>query len=938
MPARVHALLVVRPDGRSPSDTHLTRTLNALRAQTRPVEALTIVVCGKDDAVTRVAASSGAEAIISAPRSTSFARALELASRRIEGDAVWLLAQDTAPHPEALARLAGALETAPSVALAVPKLVSWHDDSHIVSFGETLTRAGRAVGLADGEHDQGQHDGREDVLGADIRGVLVRAEAWRLVAGIDPALAGADEGLDLGVRLRLRGGRVVVAPGARIAVAGDGVAGLPEPDSVARRLRIAYAERAAQLHRRLAYAPAAAVPVHWLSLLPLALWRTITALLAKRPEQIAPEWMAAVGAAVRLPGLARARRRIRRGRTIGWAQLAPLRMTSHDRRRMLDSPAEHRRPRDIRFFSGGGAWVVLAMLVVSAVSFTALLAWPVLGGGGLLPLRPEFTQLWADTAFGARALGWETFGPADPFSYVMAGLGSLSAAEPSRALVVLWILALPLAALGGWFAATRVTVRSGLRAAAAIGWALAPTFLTALVLGHPGGVIVHLTLPWLAYCAVIAHRSWTGAGFASLLLLVIIACAPALAPLCALVWVVGVTACVIRSHSRGLARVVWMIIPTAVVFAPLVVHQVRAGNGWAIFADPGVALGSPQAGDSVSDRLLLAGGFPTADAALWAGVLAPGVPIVLVALIAVPLLLCALLAPFVASRGSRAWSGIIVVVGALSIIAAIASPSIALSARGSTVIPLWAGFALSVAWLCLWAAALVTLSQASLSRPARTLSALVVLAAIIAAAVPALTADLRGVSALRNGPSSTLPAYVAAEGEASADAATFILTPHPSGALVSTVVWGGSETLGGQTTLQSARTVASPGDRITADLTADLVAGSGAPVDELARHGVSFILTVEADDESDRARATRVAAEAALDRQPGLEGIGVTDRGTLWRVTDAVVAQRSGGDDIQTVMSVSALVVVIVAILLALPTFGRDGRRRSAQNARGELV
>ncbi|MDX2292111.1 MULTISPECIES: hypothetical protein, partial [Streptomyces] len=100
---------------------------------------------------------------------------------------------------------------------------------------------------------------------------------------------------------------------------------------------------------------------------------------------------------------------------------------------------------------------------MSALLFAPLLAWPVLGGGGLAPLRASLTQLWQDAAWGARPLGLDVVGPADPFSALLALIGSLSPAEPSRAIVVLWILALPLAVLGGWFAATRVTESSLLR-------------------------------------------------------------------------------------------------------------------------------------------------------------------------------------------------------------------------------------------------------------------------------------------------------------------------------------------------------------------------------------------------------------------------------------------------------------------------------------------
>ncbi|MBQ9916632.1 MAG: glycosyl transferase, partial [Microbacterium sp.] len=197
MPARVHAVLVVRPEGRIPAAPHLTRTLEALAAQTRPVDALTIVLCGNDPALTRIAAASGAEGVITASAGTTFAAATALATPRLTGDAVWLLAQDTAPDPDALLRLAGALELSSSLAVAAPKLVAWDDPAEIVSLGVSMTRYGRTVELAAGELDQGQRDGDADVLGADVRGMLVHRDSWRALGGLDPALGGADEGLDL---------------------------------------------------------------------------------------------------------------------------------------------------------------------------------------------------------------------------------------------------------------------------------------------------------------------------------------------------------------------------------------------------------------------------------------------------------------------------------------------------------------------------------------------------------------------------------------------------------------------------------------------------------------------------------------------------------------------------------------------------------------------
>src|SRR5918993_5481024 len=360
MPARVHAILVVRPDGRTPAAHHLRRTLAAIAEQTRKVDALTILICGDDEGVAAVAAASAAESVITASASTGFAAATAMATLRVTGDAVWVLAQDTAPEPEALARLVGALELGPSVAFVAPKLVRWDDRTEIVSLGVSMTDLGRTVGLADDELDQGQHDAREDVLGADIRGILARTEAWRDLGGIDRALAGADEGLDLGVRARLSGARVLLVPTALVAVSGDGVAGLPSPLTGARRRRRAFASRTAQLHRRLAYAPAAAVPFLWLAILPVALWRTVLQIVRKQPGLVLPEWAAAVVAMVRLASIARSRSRIRSSRRASWAQLAPLRVSQRDLREQLDDDADSSAPTrrgELRFFTGGGAGV-----------------------------------------------------------------------------------------------------------------------------------------------------------------------------------------------------------------------------------------------------------------------------------------------------------------------------------------------------------------------------------------------------------------------------------------------------------------------------------------------------------------------------------------------------------------------------------------------------
>src|SRR5690606_16172347 len=259
-------------------------------------------------------------------------------------------------------------------------------------------------------------------------------------------------------------------------------------------------------------------------------------------------------------------------RTASWSSIAPLRVTRAQLHRNLDDGhgSEGGAVSELNFFSGGGAWAVLGALVVSVASFTTLLAWPAIGGGGLLPLRDTVTALWRDAAWGSRGLGVDVIGPADPFAGIIAIIGSLWAGAPSFALVLLWLLALPLAVLGGWFAATRITDRAGMRIFGGVAWALAPTFLTALVTGRPAAVLLHLILPWLFHAAVVAHRSWGAAGAASIILAAALACAPSLAPAIALLWLVALIIVLSRAWVHGGVRVLWMLPPAAPLFSPLI--------------------------------------------------------------------------------------------------------------------------------------------------------------------------------------------------------------------------------------------------------------------------------------------------------------------------------------------------------------------------------
>ncbi|MGF3053817.1 glycosyltransferase [Microbacterium sp. YY-03] len=944
MPAPIHAVLVVRADTRTETLAHLKETLAAIAEQTQPVDALTVVQCGSHTDITAVLNASGAESIIAAPATTGFAAAIGLASRRIaEGRALWLLAQDTVPAPDALQHLAARLETSLSVAVVAPKLVRANEPAIIESVGVSMTEYGRAVVIGVGQIDQGQHDGTEDLLGADIRGMLIRADEVKDLLP-DPALAGGDEGLDIGVRARLRKHRVDLAPPAVVAVYGDGVAGLPAPRKARDRRRIHYVTRVAQLHRRLTYAPAWAVVLHMLSFPFLALGRTFQHLLNKQPDRVIPEWGGTLAAGLRWGAIARSRRALA-GTRAGFKRVAPLRLTPRQVKAAERQEATEDNTTvkgDLRFFSGGGAWVALGALVVSIVLFPALLAWPTIAGGALLPLRDTVTQLWADTQFGYAGVGLDGPGPADPFATVVALIGSLWPAAPGVTFVALWVLALPLAVIGGWFAATRVTERSGLRIVGALAWALSPVFLSALMTPRPTAVLVHLLLPWLAYALMAAHRSWGAAGAASLILAAIAACSPSLGLFLVVAAVVAAVVFTSFGWVRSAVRFLWVIVPTLVWFVPLAWRNWTLGNPLATIVDPGPVFGGDRADSSWLGSLLLAAGFPDADPAGWARFLqtwgleswAP-----FAALLVVPVLVLAVVAPFLARW--RVGSALVLVAAGATAAALIVS-RIALSFHDAEAVAIWPGALLSAAWLSLVLAALVTLDSARMKRGVTSTIATITTILIAVAAVPLLTAPARGEAALTPGRDTTLPAFVAAEARENPDLGTLVLVPQGDGSFLTRVVWGGTNALGAQSTLVNTRTTVTEADEALATEVAALVTpGAGTSADAVGELGMQYVLVALTTDEP-RAQAARESAIASLNVLSGLTRVGETGKGALWRY-DGEPAPRAEftAADTQYVrtMAIAAGIVTLIALLLAIPTptSVRASRRKPRiVDARGE--
>jgi len=919
MQPRVTAIVVVRNGAR-----WLDRTVAAIAAQTRPVDAVVWLDAGSTDE----GRDRMPEGTVRAP-AQSFGPSVATAQRHVTGPGgrpdewLWLLQADTAPEPDALERLLAAVEVAPSVAIAGPKLVDVDDRGVIRSFGESLTPLGATVRLVEGDLDQAQHDGDADVLGVTAAGMLVRRAVLHELDGFDPGLPTADAGLDLSVRARLAGHRVVRIADARVtnAVAPEDL-GRRRPRSRTAKRRIA---RTAQLHRRLVYAPGAALPIHWLSLVPLAILRSIGQLLAKRPGAVGGEIAAAFAAAFggNVPA---ARRRLRRARTIGWAALAPLRVPRDELRErratVREREAEAAGPELVRasFLSGGLAITVIAAAVGAALNWKLFSA-TALGGGAFRPLA-DLGTMWSSLGWGPRPVGIGLTGPSDPFSAVLAVLGSLTPWNPSFALVLLWITALPLGALGAWWAATRLSSRAWPPVVAAALWALAPPLLVGLEAGRPGAVIAHLLLPWLALAVLEGSRSWSAAATGSLLFAAVVAAAPILAPALVLAIVAWAVA-----RPRGVVRVLGTVIPAAALFAPLVIAQVRRGHPAALFADPGVALPSTA---PTGWQLLL--GHPAAGTGWEPIATGLGLPaalgLLVPAVLLAPLAALALLALFL--PGSRRAIPALVLALAGLVTAVLATHLGIASAAGQTVAP-WAGSALSLYWLGLVGAAVVGLD--ALGRASVGVGIAGLLAAAIAVA-PVAALPAIGSGAVQAGDGRLLPALVAAATAPHPQLGTLVLTPRPDGSLAAEVERGAGTTLDAESTLWSTRREPDAAARAVATLAGNLASQSGADVaGELQKQQLEFVVvppSSPADPAPQQALAQRAAE--ALDGNPALEAVGTTALGSLWRFTDLKIETpaATGRTPLGAGVLVAQGVIVLLALLLAIPT-GR--RRRVVQEA-----
>ena len=453
------------------------------------------------------------------------------------GSWIWLLHDDSAPEPTCLAELRAVVANTRTVAMAGPKQVDWERPEELLEVGLRVTASARRTNdIVEGEIDQGQYDSRSDVLAVGTAGALIRRSAWSALDALSDDIGPFGDGLAISRALRLAGHRVVVVPRARIrhrrasylglrprfrtaaprSADGDGerrepVVGEPEPDAE----RSFRARRTAQLRSWATLSPRPlALLLPWILILGLvrAAWR----LLSKAPG-LARDELAAAGAVSGADRRLRAeRRRLDELATVPRSVVAELYVPASEIRAGRRDRVRQERERAARAAAPSelelrelailtrrrrrmlAASVALAA-VIGLVGTSGILVARAVTGGALPLLDLTWRQLWeaAWSTWSGSGDGYPgTLNPLLAVLTPLLALGSLVGLDGGALVHLLVILAVPLAAVGAWYAAGTVTRRTTLRAWAALVWAGAPALLLALGQGRLAPVLVHLTLPW----------------------------------------------------------------------------------------------------------------------------------------------------------------------------------------------------------------------------------------------------------------------------------------------------------------------------------------------------------------------------------------------------------------------------------------------------------
>ncbi|WP_291377582.1 glycosyltransferase [Demequina sp.] len=503
----VRAVLVT--DGRS---EHLSATLAALVALDEQPSILHIVVTGGANVDVPEALAADVRRVDAPTYADALSGLLDTAGAR-EGELLWLLHDDTAPHADALARLVATATKRPRAAVVGAGHVRWNDASRLVNLGTTVSKVGarRVALVVEDDINQGQHDWREDVMAVSLAGALVRREAFEALGRLDAGYEGFGDSLEWCRRAWAAGHDVVIEPRAHVRHAQDGLYGARSRrggrgSTHARR-------RVSEWHHAFAWAPWWAV-LPLILLIPLSVALRIVARLAQNvPRRALAELSVPLLLIARAPAIMRTSAAHRavgatgpiedrlfasvrqvidavRHRELGtFERSRASRVPSEMVKAELDAAAARQRLSLLTTT----AIAALASVAVGLDYMRALVAGKMVAGPGIgstdLAFQTVWTRAWtgwADVGFGSAGIDGAYAGLMAPFAAFPGGL---------RVGIGVLLIASPfVAALLAWWAAGHATRGPWIRAAVALVFGFWPPFLAAVADARVGPVLAHVAL------------------------------------------------------------------------------------------------------------------------------------------------------------------------------------------------------------------------------------------------------------------------------------------------------------------------------------------------------------------------------------------------------------------------------------------------------------
>ncbi|MHC3470533.1 glycosyltransferase [Streptomyces sp. 7R007] len=931
----------------------LPDALAGLLGQERPVQAVMAADTGSaDDSAQLVTDALGADHVLHLARRTGFGQAVEEAARTAPvltpdelpylkrpsgwdpvtrtwrddaydmpelpyGEPVqwlWLLHDDCAPEPGALAELLRVVENElelgrDDVAIVGPKLRGWYDRRQLLEVGVTIAHSGRRwTGLDRREQDQGQHDHVRAVLSVSTAGMLVRRDVFEQLGGFDKRLPLMRDDVDLCWRATAAGHRVLVAPEAVVRHAEAASRERRTVDCVGRSAASPHmVDKAGAVYTLLVNSRTAVLPWVLVRLVVGTLLRTVAYLVGKVPGQAVDEIRGLLGTLLRPERIIAGRRRrgtpqIDKGelRALFPPPGATVRATVEQAAGsfLSSSDAEAttgagRHGGAVESGPGGddadfleieqfarlkriarkpGPMLFLVLLFVSLVACRDLLGSGALAGGSLLPAPADSGELWSRYLDSWHAVGTGGTPSAPPYLAMVAMLASVLFGSTGLAVTVLLVASVPLAGFTAYFASRPLVESRLLRAWAAVAYAFLPAATGALAGGRIGTAVLAVLLPLLARAGVAAggltnssgaRGSWRATWAYALLLTVTTAFTPIVWPVALLL---GLAVLALRRAdlaAYGLRFLAQLGTPL-LVLAPWSLTLLPFG----FFKEAGLEYGS-----SAASALDLLGA-------------SPGGPGTVHGLMLIGIVLAALAALLRSERrfGIRtAWA-----VALVGLVFAVLS-------NHST----WAGPATLVYGIALLSAAVMGADGARARVAEQSFGWRQPVAALIAfasAAGPLLVAGgwmIRGADGpLERRDPVQVPAFVAEESGTRDQARTLVLDSDSAARVGYTLVRGSGARLG------DAEIAAADGDNARLDkVVANLVAGSGADqADQLGKFAVRYVLVHKGAPRE----VTRV-----LDATPGLSRLSQQGGSALWRVDQevarATVVPASGSGTAQPV-------------------------------------